>query len=147
MTFSRALSLALIAAASCGPVAATSVINDAEVALARAHATDGEKYAMYETTLADLYLVKAKEEQGHARYSQAAELASDALKFAEAATRKAAEGRTRGVAPPLPQVKIERSEPAAPPPRPAPEPPPRTSTEPVLPSKPPVEPAPPPKKP
>jgi hypothetical protein len=98
----RAARLAVIAAAlacGCGPVAATSVIADAEVALERAHASEGGKYALYETTLADLYLVKAREEQGHARYSDAAELAADALKFAEAAARKAAEHRTAAPGP------------------------------------------------
>jgi hypothetical protein len=141
LAFSRALPLALIALAACGPIAATTVIDDAEVALARAHATDGEKYAMYETTLADLYLVKAKEAQGHARYATAQELATDALKMAEAATRKAAEGRTSGTPPPLPQAKIKRSgEPAPAPPKPA--------AEPAAPAPPPAaEPAPPPKKP
>ena len=121
MAFSRALPLVLIAAASCGPIAATTVIDDAEVALARAHATDGAKYALYETTLADLYLAKAKEEQGHARYAQAQELAADALKLAQAATRKAAEGRSSGAATPAPQATIKHAPEPAPPPRPPPE--------------------------
>jgi hypothetical protein len=116
LAFSRALSLALIAAASCGPIAATTVIDDAEVALARAHATDGAKYALYETTLADLYLMKAREEQGHARYTQAQELAADALKLAQAATRKAAEGRSSGTATPAPQATIKHAPEPAPPP-------------------------------
>jgi hypothetical protein len=112
------------------------VIDDAEVALARAHATDGAKYALYETTLADLYLAKAKEEQGHARYTQAQELGADALKLAQAATRKALEARTSGTATPAPQATIKHSE--APPPKPPePAPPPTPSSEPVLPGKPP----------
>ena len=83
---------------------ATSVVGDAEVALARAHAAEGEKYAPYETTLADLYLVKAKEEQGYAHYSDARDLAGEAVQFAEAATRKAAERRTSADAPPTANV-------------------------------------------
>jgi len=99
--------LALSAAIGCGPVAATTVIDDAAAALARAHAAEGEKYALYETMLADLYLAKAKEEQGHARYSEAAQLGSEALKYAETATRKAAERRTSATAPPTPQATVQ----------------------------------------
>ncbi len=86
---------------------ATSVVDDAEVALARAHAAEGEKYALYETTLADLYLAKAKEEQGHAHYSEARDLAADALLHAEAATRKAGERRTSAEAPPMPTATVQ----------------------------------------
>jgi len=116
LAFSRALPLALIAAASCGPIAATTVIDDAEVALARAHATDGAKYALYETTLADLYLAKAKEEQGNAHYSDAQELAADAVKYASAAVKKATERRNSASSPPAPAARI------APAPAPAPSP-------------------------
>ena len=56
----RIARLLAILACGCGPVAATSVIDDADAALARAHAAEGDKYALYETTLADLYLVKAR---------------------------------------------------------------------------------------
>lgn len=69
------------------------MINDAEIALARAHAADGEKLAPYETTLADLYLIKAREEQGHARYADARALAQDCIAEAGLAARKAAERR------------------------------------------------------
>ncbi len=98
---------------------ATSVVDDAEVALARAHAAEGEKYALYETTLADLYLIKAKEEQGHARYAEARDLAADALQHAEAATRQAAEHRTSADAPPVPTANVQHPE--VPPPAPRPE--------------------------
>ncbi len=104
--------LALLAAA-CGPAAATSVINDAEVALTRAHAADGDKYALYETTMADLYLAKAKEEQGHAQYADARDLAADALKYAEVASRKAGERRASDTAP-APRATIQHA--AEPPP-------------------------------
>ena len=87
------------AAAACGPIGATSRIADAEIALGRAHAADGEKLAPYETTLADLYLVKAREEQGHAHYADARDLAADCVKQADLAVRKAAERRG---APPVP---------------------------------------------
>jgi hypothetical protein len=78
----------------CGPVAATSVIGDAELALVRARAVDADRHARYEMTLADLYLAKAREKQGHAQYADARALAADALRFANAANRKAAERRT-----------------------------------------------------
>ncbi len=61
--------------------------------MARAHAADGEKLAPYETTLADLYLTKAREEQGHAKYADARELAADCIKQADLAARKAVEHR------------------------------------------------------
>jgi len=86
---------------------ATGVVDDAEVALARAHGAESEKYAPYETTLADLYLLKAKEEQGHARYSDAKQLAADALKYAEAATRKTAERRTTVPSPAVPTATVQ----------------------------------------
>lgn len=79
---------------------ATSVVDDASVALSRAHAEQGEKYAPYETTLADLYLIKAREEQGHARYADARELGAAALQYAQEATRKAAERRRSSESPP-----------------------------------------------
>jgi len=75
----------------CGPATATSVIDDADGALVRARAANAERY---EATLADLYLAKAREEQGYARYADAQALAADALRFAQAAGRKASERRT-----------------------------------------------------
>src|SRR3954454_21732660 len=85
----RCATLLVVLALACGPVTATSVIDDAQRALIRARASDADRYAAYESTLADLYLAKAREEQGHARYSDARALATDALRYAEAAGRKA----------------------------------------------------------
>lgn len=75
----------------CGPLTATSAIDDAERALVRARAADADRYAGYETTLAELYLAKAREAQAYAQYGEARTLASDALTFANAANRKVAE--------------------------------------------------------
>ena len=124
-------------------MAATSVIDDADAALARAHAAEGEKYALYETTLADLYLLKAREEQGHARYSEAAQLGSEALKFAETATRKAAERRTSANAPQTPTATVQHPETVTPAPAGTPPPPPPkvTPVPPVPPEKPAEKPA------
>lgn len=91
----------------CGPVGATSLVGDAEVALARAHAADGERLAPYETTLADLYLQKAREEQGYAHYSDARALAADCVKVAEVAAKKASERRTSGATPLAPTATIQ----------------------------------------
>jgi outer membrane biosynthesis protein TonB len=136
----RPLALLTALACGCGPVAATTVIDDADAALARAHAAEGEKYALYETTLADLYLVKAREEQGHARYTEAAQLGSDALKYAETATRKAAERRTSANAPPTPTATVQHPETVTPgtPPPPTPK---VTPVPPVPPEKPADKPA------
>src|SRR5438067_3395873 len=83
----------------CGPVTATSVIDDAELALVRARAADADRFAPYEATLADLYLAKAREEQGHARYADARALASEALRYAGAASRKSADNRAAPASP------------------------------------------------
>jgi hypothetical protein len=103
----------LAAAAACGPVSATSVIDDAETSVAKAHARDGDKYAVYDTTLADLYLIKAREEQGHAHYTDAEELAEESHRHAEEAARKAALAKAAEVA--VPTAVIQQT-PAAPPP-------------------------------
>jgi hypothetical protein len=73
----------------------TSVIDDAERALVRARAADADRYARYETTLADLYLAEAREKQGYAQYGDARALAAEALRFANAASRKAEQGGTK----------------------------------------------------
>jgi hypothetical protein len=101
------------AAASCGPVGATSVIHDAEVAAARAHAADGDRYAIYETTSADLYLQKAREEQGRARYGEAAQLARKSIDLAEQASQKASAQRASGPSPVAPRATIQHTTPAS----------------------------------
>lgn len=84
----------------CGPVGATSVIGDAETAVARARAADGERLAPYETVSAELYLEKAREEQGRAQYGAAMDLARQSMKFAALAAQRAAEQRSRAAQPP-----------------------------------------------
>ncbi len=108
---SRALPLlfaSLGALCACGPIGATSVISDAQIATARAHAAEGDKYAIYETTSADLYLQKAREDQGAALYGEAMDLAHKSLDFAEAAVKRAAEAKKAPAPPPLPPATIER---------------------------------------
>ena len=120
------------AVSACGPIGATSVIGEAEIAVARAHTADGDRYALYETTAADLYLQKAREEQGAAHYGAAIDLADKAVALAGTATQKAAEAKRNpnatAPAAPLGQQQPAPAE-AAPPrvvlPGSAPPPPPR----------------------
>lgn len=102
-----ALVLLAIAASACGAVSASSVMDDAESSVARAHSRDGDKYAVYDTTLADLYLVKAREEQGHAHYTDAEELAEESHRHAEEAVRKAALAKAAEVS--VPTATIQRT--------------------------------------
>jgi hypothetical protein len=106
----RTLACTALLLAACGPLGATSVIDDAEVALVRAHASDADKYAPYDATAGDLYLAKAREEQGHARYASAIELARKAQRHADEATRKAAERRLNQTPASLPKTTIQRPE-------------------------------------
>ncbi len=78
----------------CGPVTTTRVIDSADAALVRTRGADGDKLAPYETTLADLYLAKAREKQAYAQYGDAQMLAADARRFADAASLKAAQRRS-----------------------------------------------------
>lgn len=108
----RAIALSLAAAAvSCGPVEATSLVRDAAAAGAKARAVQADRFAPYEMTAADLYLDKAREEQGRARYGVAQELARKSLQFADEAARKAA--AQRGAAPAAPQPQPARGAPSA----------------------------------
>jgi len=75
-------------------VTTTRVIDSADAALVRTRGADGDKLAPYETTLADLYLAKAREKQAYAQYGDAEMLAADARRFADAASLKAAQRRS-----------------------------------------------------
>jgi hypothetical protein len=108
-------SLFAAAHAACGPVASTSLIGDAAAATARAHAEGGDTYALYETTSADLYLQKAREESGHARYAEAAELARASRDFANQAVQKAAAQRGSGAPAPPPPLVVPAGPESAPP--------------------------------
>jgi hypothetical protein len=94
------LAVCLPAMWACGPLNATGAVRDAEVAVARAQALDGERLAPYETISAELYLAKAREEQGRAQYGDAQRLAKESSALAEKAALKAAQLRSGAVAPP-----------------------------------------------
>jgi Domain of unknown function (DUF4398) len=104
--------LALLAA-GCGPVRATSVIGDAEAAVARARAAGSEKAAPYETVSAELYLTKAREQQGRAQYGAAEDLAKQSLRFAQEAIERAGQAPNRAPVPASASpASITRSQPA-----------------------------------
>jgi Domain of unknown function (DUF4398) len=84
--FAAALFLALT---GCGPIGAHGVIREAETALVRARAVGSERYAPYQTAAAELYLEKAREEQGRAQYGAAKDLARQSLDFARQAADRA----------------------------------------------------------
>ena len=75
------------------------MIDSADAALVRTRGADGDKLAPYETTLADLYLAKAREKQGYAQYGDAEILAAEARRFAVAASLKAGQRRATEPAP------------------------------------------------
>jgi hypothetical protein len=77
-------------AAGCGPIEATAVINDAEVALAGARAARGYDHAPYEYTTAELYLEKAREERGYAHFGVA-------IRYARKAAQSAREAQTQSL--------------------------------------------------
>ena len=75
------------------------MIDSADAALVRTRGADGDKLAPYETTLADLYLAKAREKQGYAQYGDAELLAAESRRFADAASLKAGQRRATEPAP------------------------------------------------
>ncbi len=103
LTFVLALALPLL---GCGPIGSAVVISDAEQAVAQAHAADGDKLAIYETTSADLYLQKAREESGRAHYDAASEFAKKSAELAESASQKALAARN-SASTPAPQATIK----------------------------------------
>ena len=83
---------------------ATRVIDSADAALVRTRGADGDKLAPYETTLADLYLAKARQKQAYAQYGDAEILAAESRRFADAASLKATQLRAQRR---LPHVRIK----------------------------------------
>jgi hypothetical protein len=112
--------LLVLLAVGCGPVRATSVIGDAETAVARARAADGERLAPYETIAAELYLEKAREQRGRAQYGAAEDLGKQSLRFAREAVERAGDQRSRGGAAPAPASPATVTRPPPAPEQPAP---------------------------
>ena len=89
----RAVVFCLPAVWACGPLNATRAVSKAETAVARARTVDAERIAPYETISAELYLDKAREEQGRAQYAEAERLANESAALADRASIKAGELR------------------------------------------------------
>lgn len=91
----------LLALAGCAPIGAHSVIREAETALVRARAAGAERFAPYQTASAELYLEKAREEQGRAQYGAAKDLARQSVDFSRQAVERAGEQGTSASTPPV----------------------------------------------
>jgi len=93
------LGLALFVAPllGCGPIESTAVISDASVALSGAKTAEGDKYAPYEYTSAELFLQKAREERGYADYEVAIDYARKSRDFARQAQAKSLKRVREGV--------------------------------------------------
>ena len=77
-------------ASGCGPIEATAVINDADVALAGARAARAFDHAPYEYVTAELYLEKAREERGYAHFGRA-------IRYGRKAAQSAREAQTKSM--------------------------------------------------
>ena len=93
-----ALALVLAAGlsvAGCGPLASSSAISNAEVALSKAEVERAQHFAAYPYWLARRYLEKAKRVEGHSRYTASERFAEQAAVYAEQARVDARESRLR----------------------------------------------------
>ena len=70
----------LVMGTGCGPILSTVLIQQAAAELEGAKAAHAEIHAPYEYTGAELYLEKAKEQQGYAEFSPAVDFAYKANK-------------------------------------------------------------------
>lgn len=84
--------------ASCGPIVSTQMISDARRSVDRASSRDGAEHAIYEYTLATLYLDKAREEWAYNRYQKARDYARLAQRYAEEALLRMEQGLGPGEA-------------------------------------------------
>ncbi len=83
----------------CGPILSTVLIQQAATELEGAKAAHAEIHAPYEYTGAELYLEKAKEQQGYAEFAPAVDFAYKARELAKRGKDKAiAKSNTDGPA-------------------------------------------------
>jgi len=82
------LAAVALAETACGPIRATTGMNDARLAINDAEAEGADAVALYEMTLAREYLGKAREELGYNDYYMAEQLALKALELADLALDK-----------------------------------------------------------
>ena len=84
---------------ACGPLSAHTAIAKAHISLEAAKGAQANQYAIYEFKRAQLYLWKAREEEGLSSFQDAINFAKRSIKFAEEArsrslTRKRVRART-----------------------------------------------------
>lgn len=84
----RALSLAVVLACGCGPASYFSITREASRTLAEATAKGGQEAAPYELTAGLLYLAKARELAGYARWQDALVCGRRAGSLGHAALRR-----------------------------------------------------------
>jgi hypothetical protein len=87
--------MAPILLGDCGPILSTYLIINAQAELDGASAAEAPKYALYEYTMSEQYIHKAREEQGYADYGPAIDYAFKAEEMAKKATEKSNEEKKR----------------------------------------------------
>lgn len=85
--------LSLIVLGACGPLTAHSSIAKAHIALQAAEAAGADKFAVFEFRSAQLYLRKAKEEEGFSSFQEAIDFAKKATQFANKASGRAMQNK------------------------------------------------------
>jgi len=94
MTRNLSLLLLLSAAVGCASIRSTIRLTEAEQALYQARQYDPQDSAVYEWTLAELYMVKSREEWGYSDYEAAEMFAEKAAKWAAEAEEMASREET-----------------------------------------------------
>ncbi len=86
---------ALASLVACGPARSTSALMDADAQLEVARMAGARTEAVYEYTAAEVYLHKAREAQGQARYEASTRFAARAAELGRAARAKAGTSKGR----------------------------------------------------
>lgn len=89
------LPASLASLVACGPARSTSALMDADAQLEAARAAGARTGAVYEYTAAEVYLHKAREAQGQARYEASTRFALRAAELGRAARAKAGASTVR----------------------------------------------------
>lgn len=97
LTLSMVLAAGMLA--GCGPISATSAIHDASVAIESARGAKAPQFAVYEFVSAELYLRKAREEEGYSDFQAAIDFARKASTLATRAKTRATSRTRQGMQP------------------------------------------------
>lgn len=116
---------------ACGPITAHSTIARAHIALEAARGAEAQKYAIYQYRSAELYLKKAKEEEGYSSFQEAVDLAKISRSFADKARARALKRKRVVPRTPVERQRMNRTAPANI--RPVPSPGPSSTNSPVIP--------------